>query len=509
MVSVGNNYASNLPKAENVTKYITSGVLQGDGGIQDVETPSTLYEKSRDRRDITAALMQGTEKMRKESTKYLPQEPSESNAVYDARLKRSVLFAAYKRTIVTSTGRPFSRPIQFDNFSSQLLDLHDNIDLQGNNIDVFSRNVFLSGLAHGHSFVFVDYPKRPDLKGQTNDTPSLEDIRKMRLRPFWRSVDATDVIGWRSKVIDGKEVATQIRIKETTLKPVGMFNVREVSRVRVLEPGGYKLYEKNENGEWAVEDEGYHLKADGTPMDQIPFVPFYSVLPEAFYQTIPPLIDLAYMNVNHWQSSSDQENILHVARVPILFGTGFYTDDDLEVGSGKWIKGPDGSSLSYVEHSGAAISSGREALEDLENRMRIMGAEILVRDPARVTATQKILDSDEATSELQDMVLRFADFLAQCEAITAEYLGLPEEAVGEIELFHDFGISADAFQEAQNLLQARVAKQISQATYLREIQRRGLLGEDVDIQVELEATKAEGDESRLQAEEEFIKTAGE
>jgi hypothetical protein len=33
---------------------------------------------------------------------------------------------------------------------------------------------------------------------------------------------------------------------------------------------------------------------------------------------ISPLRDLAYLNVKHWQSQSDQDTILHVARVPIL-----------------------------------------------------------------------------------------------------------------------------------------------------------------------------------------------
>jgi len=34
-------------------------------------------------------------------------------------------------------------------------------------------------------------------------------------------------------------------------------------------------------------------------------------------QAKPPLLDLAWLNVEHWQSASDQSNILHVARVPI------------------------------------------------------------------------------------------------------------------------------------------------------------------------------------------------
>jgi hypothetical protein len=51
--------------------------------------------------------------------------------------------------------------------------------------------------------------------------------------------------------------------------------------------------------------------------DYIPFVPLYGTR-LAFMMGISPLRDVAYLNVKHWQSQSDQDTILHVARVPIL-----------------------------------------------------------------------------------------------------------------------------------------------------------------------------------------------
>lgn len=488
----GNNLRTQLPKAEDVSDKIVSPVLAASGGVQEVSQPSASYQKLKERWKMTKALMEGTDAMREAGRDFLPQEAAESNRAYDNRLKRSVLFGAYKKTVQTSTGRPFSRPIQFEKFNARLLELNDNIDLQGNNIHVFSRHAFMSGLAHGHSFIFIDHPKRPDLVGEAEDLPSLEMERQMHLRPFWRLIDAYDVIGWRSEVIGGVEIPTQVRIRETTTKPVGQFGEKTVNRVRVLTPGGFTLYEQQSSGEWQQIESGAFIKANGERLNKIPIVPFYTTLPKAFYQTTPTLLDLAFMNVLHWQSTSDQENILHVARVPILFGSGFFDDDDFEIGASRWIKGPEGSTLSYVEHSGAAINAGSKSLEDLENQMRIMGAEVLVRNPARVTATQKVLDSDEATSELQDVVMRYEDFLSQCYAITAEWMSLdPETSIGEIDIFKDFGISADAFNEATTLLQARLAKQITQETYLREIKRRGLIGDDVDVEVEAALTESE------------------
>jgi len=42
------------------------------------------------------------------------------------------------------------------------------------------------------------------------------------------------------------------------------------------------------------------------------------------------------------------------------------------------------------------------------------------------------------------------------------------------------------------LTQARQAKEITQATYLRELQKRGTLGDEVDIEAEIAETQAEG-----------------
>jgi len=479
------NLPSQLAKGKDVTGHIRAPALDNQGN-DSVDMPSTQYRVLNERWKMTNALIEGTGAMRTEAEKFLPAEPAESKDAYDIRLARSVLFAAYKKTCTTSTGRPFSRPITFEGYSAKLLDLNKNIDLQGNSIDVFARHVFFDGLAHGHAFVFVDHTARPV------DAPTLEDERVNDLRPFWRKIRASDIIGWQSESRGGKEYPIQVRIREEEAVPDGDYGEKVRHRVRVLKLGGFELFEQNDKGAWARIDDGQFLKADGTVLDKIPLVPFYSTLPTALYVTTPTLLDLAYMNVLHWQSQSDQENIVHVARVPILFGSGFYDGDTIQIGSSRWIKGPSDSKLAYVEHSGAAIQAGRDALTDLENRMRIMGAEILVRDPARVTATQKVIDSDEATSELQDMVTRYQDFLQQCYTITAEWLGEDEASVGTATIYKDFGLSAASFQEATTLLQSRLAKQITQETYLQEIKRRGLLGDDVDVEIEVQLTEAEG-----------------
>ena len=489
----GNNLRTQLPKAQDVTNDIVKPVI--DGGADPfltVNQPTKAFEELNKVWNKTRSLMGGTEAMRDQEEKYLPREPAETRKSYENRLARSVLFNAYRETIETSTGRPFSKPIQFENFGSRFLELNENIDLQGNNIDVFARNWFKTALAHSNAYVIIDYPKRPDIEGRADEPPSLEDERVLGLRPYWRIVEPYRVIGWRAVIVGGVVIPIQIRIREKADVFVGLFDTIEVERVRVLEPGSFQLYQKDPtSGRWGLEDSGVFLDAQGKQLDFIPIVNFVIGEEIGFMQARPKFEDLADLNILHWQSQSDQQNILHVARVPILFGSGFHDEDDIEIGSSRWIKGPEGSDLKYVEHSGAAIEAGRQSIEDLENQMRIMGAEILVRDPAKVTATQKVLDTDEALSDLENGVVRFEDAMAQAYDLTNRWLGDSPDAVGEIDIFKDFGISAQAFEETQILLQTRLAKQITQETFLMELKRRGLIGDDVDVPVEVQLTANE------------------
>ena len=66
-------------------------------------------------------------------------------------------------------------------------------------------------------------------------------------------------------------------------------------------------------------------------------------------------MELGHLNVEHWQSSSDQQTILHVARVPLLFVIGVETP--LTIGADSLITASNpGAELKFVEHSGAAIT---------------------------------------------------------------------------------------------------------------------------------------------------------
>jgi hypothetical protein len=199
---------------------------------------------------------------------------------------------------------------------------------------------------------------------------------------------------------------------------------------------------------------------------------------------------LAWQNTAHWQSNSDQRQILHIARVPILFSAGLDDKKEYTIGSDYMIKGPQGAELAYVEHSGAAISAGRQDLVDIEERMRIMGVEPLLQKTGNVTATAKAIDSAAANSQLQAMTIGLGDAIENAFGFMANWANL--EQGGSVKVNDDFGLSLQDQADLDALIKARQANDISRETLWAEFKRRNVLMDDFDPEAEADRLEDEG-----------------
>ena len=196
------------------------------------------------------------------------------------------------------------------------------------------------------------------------------------------------------------------------------------------------------------------------------------------------------MNVEHWQSKSDQQTILHVARVPVLFGKDLGIDTKVIVGAGSLIQATSkDADLKYVEHSGAAIEAGRKSLLDLEDRMRQVGAELLVIKPGNTTEVQTIADNEQAMCDLQRMSQSLEDALDQALNLMAKWV--KEPTGGHVNIFSDYGAATLAEASAQLLFEMKADGSLSHATLLNELKRRGVLSPEIDVDKEIAATKAD------------------
>ncbi len=416
---------------------------------------------------LVDALMGGTFAMRAAGKAHLPQWPAEEPESWRMRLDTATLFPAYARTVSVLAGKPFSKSVTTtDDLAPAVADLLFDVDLEGRNLHAFAAALMEDALARGMAGILVDCPPNPGAR-------SVAEERAAGLRPYWVHVRAGDILGWRAERRGGARVLTQLRLLETVDEPDGPWGSRCVPQVRVLEPGQWSTWRQRDDAkrEWVLHAEGV------TTLDVIPFVPVYGRR-LGYMHGEPPMLELAHANVEHWQGKSDQQTILHVARVPILFARGL-GETTLAVGAGAFISsGAEHAELRYVEHSGAAIEAGRKSLLDLEDRMRQIGAELLVIKPGNTTVAQTVADNEPGMCDLQRITEAVEDALDTALALTAQWIGAPE--TGRVSLYKDFGAATLAEASAALLVALHGAGGLSHPTLINELKRRGILAPEVD-----------------------------
>jgi hypothetical protein len=432
---------------------------------------------------VTEPLMKGTLAMREASTALLPQWPNEAVEAYGARKKTATLFPAYRRTVSVMAGKPFSKEIVLDKtVPARLVEFAQDIDMQGTNLHAFAAGMLTEAMAHGLCGILVDAPKQPPTTSPRG--PTVAEQKAQGVRPYFVRVNHSQLLGWKIRAGNGALRLVQLRILESETRDDGAFGEATVQRVRVLEPGKWEIHEKSANtGNWTVVDHG------ATGLMEIPFAPLYGVR-LGLMQAALPLVDLAHLNVKHWQSQSDQDTILHVARVPILAMSGASTDTTLVLGASSAVMLPQGGELKFVEHTGASIDAGQKSIDALEEQMIQTGAELLVKKPGQRSATESSNDAEANKSDLQRITEAFEDSLDLAMWFMAQFIG--EKTGGHVALFKDFGAGTLGEASGQLVMSMQQGGLITKVTAVREMQRRGVVSPDINPELEIESAANEG-----------------
>lgn len=450
--------------------------------MSDVSTPTAEAKCIADMAKLPRTLMGGTKAMRAAGITYLPMEATESPGAYKSRLDRSTLFNAFRKTVKDMTGKVFNKPLVLNgNVPQQIKNYAENVDLAGRHINVFAKDAFFDAMQPGIGYIFTDMPAPLTTGSGRNGEVTAADENTAGIRPYLCYIKAEDLIGWQTENIGGVVTLTMARIRETANvpDPANPFAEICIPQIRVLKPGVWEIWREAasgpDKGQWVKVQEGT------TKLKKIPLAPIY-INRTGFMIGEPPLEDLADLNVAHWQSQSDQRNILHVARVPILFGAGFDDTTSIEVGASRMVRTTDvAAKLEYVEHTGAAISSGRDDLKDLEFQMQTQGLQLLVPQPGGQSATGEIRDDAKENSPLAMMARALQDALEASFGFMAEFIGLGADAGGEIEVNTDFGL-ANNVTDIPNIITAYQAGLIDAQTGLDEMKRRNFLSDSVNVE---------------------------
>ena len=438
------------------------------GNVTQVSDPNTAWVNMEPHWGLIETLLGGTYKIRKGHRKYLPQEPREQDISYDARLLRSVLAPYYVRLERMLAGMLTRKPVRLDDVPDVIREQLFDVDLQGNDLQTWLFSVSRICIRYGHVGVLVDAPAA----GQNG-------------RPYWVTYTPRDILGWRTELKDGKQELTQLRLMEKIVVPDGLYGEKQVEQVRVLTPGAFEIHQKDQKGDFIVIDEGR------TSLSEIPFSVAYSNR-MGVLESLPPLADIAELNLQHYQVQSDLSNQLHISAVPMLALFGFpAAAEEISAGPGEAMALPEGSDARYIEPAGNSYDAQFRQLDRIAEQINALGlASILGSKLSAETAEAKRIDRSQGDSTMMVVAQQMQDLIDNCLRFHAEYM--QERTAGSSLVNRDFmGMRLEP-QEIQALLQLYTAGTITQETLLLQLEAGEVLGDDFDVEEEIEATQTGG-----------------
>jgi hypothetical protein len=363
----------------------------------------------------------------------------------------------------------------------------DNVDLQGRSIHVFAREVFEKAIEKGHSFILGEAPiKSAEVKTQ-------EQEKAAGLRSYFIHVAADRVLGWITDEKSGRLL--QIRIQFDLETKVGKYGTQCTPQIRVYSVDGAAnvivetFQEQQNNGKTEWVSAGIVT----TDFKEIPIVCVYTKR-TGYFESESPLLECAYLNIQHWQEKSGLDNLMAVVKIPILTYNGDTSDGKMIVIGASYVtKLPINSELKYVEHTGAAIDSGAAQLKRIEQEMRDAGAKLLQPQQSKSgsssggsssssgggtkTATQVTEEAAADNSALAMMVQDFEDALEDALDLLASMQA--EQSGGSIECQPNLDPDTSPIETITTLISMANTGKLSAKTLFLEAQRRGLVSSDL------------------------------
>ena len=445
-----------------------SGGRQRVGNVTQVNDPSTAWVNQEPHWGLIEHLLGGTYKIRKGHRKFLPQEPRELDESYDNRLQRSVLAPYYVRLERMLAGMLTRKPVRLDDVSDQIREQLFDVDLQGNDLQTWLYNTSRICIRYGHVGVLVDAPK----SGENG-------------RPYWATYDPRSILGWRHELTDGQQKLTQLRLSEKIVVPDGLYGEKQVEQVRVLTPGAFEIFQKDQKGDFRVVDEGT------TSLSVIPFSVAYSNR-IGLLESFPPLADIAELNLQHYQVQSDLSNQLHISAVPLLALFGFpQSAEEISAGPGEAFALPSDARAEFIEPAGNSYDAQFRRLDQIVEQINELGlAAVMGAKLVGETAEAKRIDRSQGDATMMVVAQQMQDMIDNCLRFHADYL--QESQAGSSLVNRDFMGTRLEPQEIQALLQLYTAGTVTQETLLLQLEAGEVLGDDFDVEAELEATQAGG-----------------
>lgn len=489
---------------ERIKTHLLGG---GEAGEDYVASPCHDFKEMTANWTLIRDLLGGTVAMRNAGVIWLPQEEKETAIEYSNRVNRSVLYDGLGDTIRKIVEKPFAKEITFlesEGLPEELKAWEDDCDRQGvcgKSITKFARDVFSDGITYGFSHILVNAPAPKKNAGGQAVGYSVAEAKEKRIRPYLEHVKALELFYWHHEQDEtGQRKLTEIRFVKLEDEKAGEFGQKKVLYIHRWTETKWEIYKFKKNVEdlvSSVSQQDFDLYDSGTnELGKIPLVTFYAE-EDGFMRAKSPLCGLAWKNLAHWQSSSDQTNVLHFARLVTLVLTGL-SDEDMKVptvlGGNRALKFmSEEVEAFFVEHSGKGAEAGEKDLAKIEQQMETLGMQPFLHRSGGSTASARILDEAKQVGGIYSWVRNLRDTLYDAYKLGAERLKKTLPPKFEVIVYTDFVLSTSSSLDSQILDLANTKGVVPNTVYFKELQRRNVVAENYDP----EASVAQGQKEMM------------
>jgi len=434
---------------------------------KEINDPNAIWFQQEPHWMLIEDLLGGTYQMRKRHRRYLPQEPRELDESYDNRLARSVCPPFYLRLERMLAGMLTRKPVRLNDTADPIREHLFNVDLQGNDLNVWTYETTRKMVRYGHVGVLVDAP--------TSEQSG---------RPYWVTYTPRDILGYRTEMIDGEVKLSQLRLQEKVSVADGLYGEKIIDQIRLLTRGGFEIHQKGKNNLFVKVDEGT------TSLSEIPFSVAYANRLNLL-ESRPPMSDIAELNLKAYQIQSDLDNQLHISAVPMLAFYGFpQSSEEVTAGPGEAIAFPADGRAEYIEPAGRSYDAQFKRLDVLSNQINELGlAAVLGQKLSAETAEAKRIDRSQGDSTMMVVAQQMQDMIDNCLQFHGEYINAE---AGSCFVNRDFLSQRLEPQEIQALLQLYTSGSITQETLLKQLHEGEVLGDEFDVEEEIESTQNGG-----------------
>lgn len=477
------------------------------------DNPSADYTAMLPYWKMVSDILGGAPTMRKAGQTYLPQFPHESGPDYNHRCANAPFTNIYGDIVENLAAKPFAKEAGLvDRAGQSFVDLAEDIDGRGNNLNVFLGHWFFAGINDAVSFVLVDKKAVPP-------GASIAEENALGARPYWVHIPAIAMIAAYSDVIDGKEQFIHCRFLEPYTVREGWAEVTK-PRVRVLDrpkigegkygPATWELFEEQTdasgNKTW--------VSIEGGPISigVIALVPFITGRRKpGTWQFVPSMNDAAYLQIEHYQQETGLKYASENTAFPMLAGNGVSPELDEKgnvkpapVGPKTVLYAPpssDGSqhgAWTFIEPSAESLRFLQARLEGTAKELRELGRQPLTASSGNLTVVTTAFAAQKGNSAAQTWALNLKDAAELAFVYTGLWLNQP--TAPEVYVFTDFSVEMESDKGPDFLLKLRERGDISRKAITDEGKRRGFLSGDYDAEKDMELILKEAPADDLEDE---------